>query len=113
MKMRPGRVAGRADLADHLPFRDPLRREDVKARQMAVAGAYTSRMLDFDQVSVAPGPPRDPHNAGSGRHHSRAVVARQIDPGVTATDSGDRVGSPAKPRGNGKPIQPRAARANL
>src|SRR4029079_8896226 len=88
-------------------------REDVEPRQMAVAGAYTSRMLDFDQVSVAPGPPRDPHNARSGRHHCGAVVARQIDPGMTATDSGDRVGSPAKPRGNGKPIQSRGARAHL
>src|SRR5262245_13238978 len=53
VQMRPGRAAGRADLADGLTHSDLLADLHVDFGQMAVARRKAVAVVDFDQIAVA------------------------------------------------------------
>src|SRR5690242_1894098 len=67
VQVGPGRVAGRADRTDRLPFLHLLTRGDEDLREVAVAGRHAAAVVYQNVVAVAAVPSSGDNRAGSGR----------------------------------------------
>src|SRR5437868_11112698 len=110
--MRPGRMTSQPRGPDYLALDDMFGRKDVEPRKVSVAGPEAAAMFNFDQISVAAAPARDPDDARRRGHHRRTEASGEIDTGMVPLNSGDRVASPAESRGDGKPVEPNGRRAD-
>src|SRR5690606_18141634 len=100
MEVRPGRQAGRADIADHLPARDALARAHRDAAHMPIAGAGAAAMVELDVIAEAAGAAGDRHHAVADRMDGRAIAAAEIDAAVHAAIAEDRMAPHPEGRGH-------------
>ena len=98
VEVRPGRAAGRADLADRGPGVDRGALGRLDPAQVRVARHHAAAMVDLDHVAVAAHPPAERHDPGAGRHDRGARLAPEVGASVKAARVADRIIAPAKAR---------------
>src|SRR5262249_18940554 len=96
--MRPGRVSGRADIADHLALTDPYARLDAarEGRHMAVGGLIAVIVLEADVLAVARFPARRLNRAVTGRVDRRTHRGCPIQAGMHLGVTEDRMAGRAE-----------------
>ena len=101
MEVRPGRIAGGADITDQLALLHAVAGGNRIGRKMTVTGLDFAAMLDLDVIAVTPealGLGDDPVGRGLDRCAGRS---RKVDPLVVAIAVVDRVIT--HPEGAGDP----------
>src|SRR5215217_4543676 len=82
VEVTAGRLAGGADVPDHLALLDVLTDRDRERRLMAVEGAESTAVVDHRGVAVAAVVPRREDDPGAGRVDRRAARRAEVDAGV-------------------------------
>src|SRR5690242_13306465 len=94
--MRPGRTAGRTELADDGARAHRVADRDVDLRQMAVAGRQAVAVIDLHHLAVTAACTGDRHYAGGGGANGIAGIAAEIDPGMHRRFMDKRIGANPK-----------------
>ena len=79
MEMRPGREAGRSDIADHLSGRDMGAGANQNPAHMGIAGHQIAGVLDHDIAAMAAMPAGEADDAVGRRHDRRAIGGAEVD----------------------------------
>jgi len=96
MEVSSGAAAGIADSGNYRAPVDPLPADSEQSQTVAVVCVQTPSVVNDYQQTIATLLPTEHYLAGSGGVHRIARNAVEIDPGMKALHTADRVGTPAE-----------------